>query len=390
MQPLDTLTFPLSGPSLIEASAGTGKTYTIVNLYIRLLLGHGCKPLGVEQILVVTFTNAATGELKERIRQRLRQAYLEFFAQTSDDTFIQQLIEQSDNIELDCQRLALASKQMDEAAVYTIHGFCHKALTEHAFESGAMYEQSFILDESEWLQMASEDYWRKHVVTLPKPTLELLLKYWPTPSAMLKDISRLLSQHATPYQTKNVDAAIASVEQYVQRVAKLKSWWLCNDVSQQLSKAKLNGRAKLGKLPTLQNMQAFCKSDALLIDFDKTGWLLYGPEQISKAAKKGSEDLSHLDFCQFEELHSQLERCQQNLILAFSQHAMAVVSANLESHKQRLHLLSPDDLLVGLQRALSLQATHQSQNDETQQSSSLANTIRQNFPAALIDEFQDT
>jgi len=60
MRPLDSLTFPLTGASLIEASAGTGKTYTIVNLYLRLLLGHGCQPLNVEQILVVTFTHAAT------------------------------------------------------------------------------------------------------------------------------------------------------------------------------------------------------------------------------------------------------------------------------------------------------------------------------------------
>ena len=382
MQPLDTFTFPLYGASLIEASAGTGKTYTIVNLYIRLLLGHGCAPLGVEQILVVTFTNAATGELKERIRQRLRKAYLDFFARVSKDAFIQQLIDQSDNVELDCQRLALASKQMDEAAVYTIHGFCHKALTEHAFESGAMYEQSFILDESEWLKIAAEDYWRKHVVTLPQHTLQLLLKHWATPDAMIKGIGRLLSQHATPHQTKDIDSAIKSVNQYAQQVIKLKRWWLSNDVSLQLSKANLNGRAKLGKLPTLQDMQAFCKSDLLQIDFDKTGWQLFSPEQIAKAAKKGSEDLSHLDFSQFEQLQSMLLRCQQNLILAFSQHAMSVVSANLKSHKDMLHLLSPDDLLTGLQRAISQQA---GTDDNT-----LANTIRQNYPAALIDEFQDT
>jgi exodeoxyribonuclease V beta subunit len=382
MQPLDTFSFPLYGASLIEASAGTGKTYTIVNLYIRLLLGHGCEPLGVEQILVVTFTNAATGELKERIRQRLRKAYLDFFARASKDIFIQQLIEQSDNVELDCQRLALASKQMDEAAVYTIHGFCHKALTEHAFESGAMYEQSFILDESEWLKIAAEDYWRKHVVTLPQHTLQLLLKHWATPDAMIKGIGRLLSQHATPHQTKDIDSAIKSVDQYAQQVTKLKRWWLSNDVSLQLSKANLNGRAKLGKLPTLQDMQAFCKSDLLQIDFDKTGWQLFSPEQIAKAAKKGSEDLSHLDFSQFEQLQSMLLRCQQNLILAFSQHAMSVVSTNLKSHKDMLHLLSPDDLLTGLQRAISQQA---GTDDNT-----LANTIRQNYPAALIDEFQDT
>lgn len=384
MQPLDTLTFPLSGASLIEASAGTGKTYTIVNLYIRLLLGHGCSPLGVEQILVVTFTNAATGELKERIRQRLRQAYLDFFAKSSQDSFIQQLIDQSDNVDLDCQRLALASKQMDEAAVYTIHGFCHKALTEHAFESGAMYEQSFILDESEWLKIAAEDYWRKHVVTLDQHTLQLLLRLWSTPDAMLKKIARLLSQHATPYQTADIDSAIDSVKHYAEQVAKLKQWWLSNDISQQVSKANLRGNTKLAKLPTLLAMQAFCKSDLLQIDFDKTGWLLFAPEQIAKAAKKDSEDLSHLDFSQFELLQSMFLGCQQKITLGFSQHAMAMVSSNLASHKQMLQLLSPDDLLLGLQRALSLQDVS---DDKT---NTLANTIRQNYPAALIDEFQDT
>jgi exodeoxyribonuclease V beta subunit len=383
MQPLDTLTFPLSGASLIEASAGTGKTYTIVNLYLRLLLGHGCAPLSVEQILVVTFTNAATGELKERIRQRLREAYLDFFAQTSQDPFTQQLIEQSDNIELDCQRLALASKQMDEASVYTIHGFCHKSLTEHAFESGAMYDQSFILDQSEWLQMAAEDYWRKHLVTLPPQTLELLIKQWSTPEAMLKDLKSLIDKPATPYQTCEIDTAINSVEQYAQQVAKLKNWWLSNEVSQQLTKANLSGRAKLAKLPLLQNMQAFCKGTLLQIDFDKAGWQLFFPEQVAKAAKKGSEDLSHLDFSQFEQLQSKLVSCQQNLKLAFSQHAINVVSANLQSNKQRLDLLSPDDLLLGLQRALQ-------QTSDSTNTSALAQCLRQSFPVALIDEFQDT
>ena len=62
------LEFPLSGRRLIEASAGTGKTYNIANLFLRLILGHGIEqPLEVDQILVVTFTRAATSELRRRI-----------------------------------------------------------------------------------------------------------------------------------------------------------------------------------------------------------------------------------------------------------------------------------------------------------------------------------
>ena len=76
---LNVLDFPLTGSRLIEASAGTGKTFTIAALYVRLVLGHGgdnafSRPLTPPEILVVTFTDAATKELRDRIRARLSQA----------------------------------------------------------------------------------------------------------------------------------------------------------------------------------------------------------------------------------------------------------------------------------------------------------------------------
>jgi hypothetical protein len=76
---LDPLRFPLRGSALIEASAGTGKTFTIAALYLRLVLGHGgdaafARALTPPEILVVTFTEAATKELRDRIRARLAEA----------------------------------------------------------------------------------------------------------------------------------------------------------------------------------------------------------------------------------------------------------------------------------------------------------------------------
>ena len=65
MKPLNVLEMPLDKVALIEASAGTGKTYTMANLYLRLLLGVGCTPMTVEKILVVTFTKAATAEFAQ-------------------------------------------------------------------------------------------------------------------------------------------------------------------------------------------------------------------------------------------------------------------------------------------------------------------------------------
>ena len=84
MKTLDAISLPLNQSGLIEASAGTGKTYTMANLYLRLLLGVGCKPLSVEQILVVTFTKAATQELRDRIRTKLGNV-VQWFQQPESD-----------------------------------------------------------------------------------------------------------------------------------------------------------------------------------------------------------------------------------------------------------------------------------------------------------------
>lgn len=384
MIPLDTRTFPLSGSSLIEASAGTGKTYTIVNLYLRLLLGDGCSPLVVDKILVVTFTKAATAELKQRIRQRLGSAYLDFYAGQSSDDFIQYLIQRSTNLELDCQRLLLASKQMDAAAVFTIHGFCQRMLTQHAFESGALYEQSLILDESQWLQLAVEDYWRTKIVPLPPTILGLLLTIWSAPEQLLKSLQTLLYRNVTPLTDIPLSKAHSLVQDYLSAVTKLKRWWLDNNVASQLLEADLKANTKLGKNAIIHDMQAFCLSGALLPDFDKAPWAAFSQEKVQAARKKTSTDLSALDFSRFDHLLNMQKTSNDVLLQAYSQDALAHCGHNLTLNKQRLQLLSPDDLLVDLHQALSQQAALPEPGHK------LASAIQSGYPVALIDEFQDT
>lgn len=392
MKPLDTLTFPLSGPSLIEASAGTGKTYTIVNLFLRLLLGHRCSALGIEQILLVTFTQAATAELKTRIGDKLRQSYLDFYAGYSADPFVQQLIEELNDNLLACQRLDLASKQLDEAAIFTIHGFCQRMLSQHAFESGAMYDQQFILDESQWLKLAVEDYWRKRIVNLEPKLLKLLFAQWADPEALLKDIRPLLSRQAQPLQVYSVQQCETKLAHYQQLVSDTKHWWLDNNIASQLAEANLKGNMTVGKAYVLETMQAFCLSSEVYPDFHTDGWGVFLPEKIVSAQKKtGSADLSHLDFSQFEVLQASQHECQNVLRLAFSQQALQEVRRNLVENKQRLQLLAPDDLLSSLQKALGAGHEIEANNKVTaKQAQTLAKSIQQAYPAVLIDEFQDT
>src|SRR5215471_17040812 len=134
MKELDHLNVELSGRNLVEASAGTGKTYAIASLYLRLLVEQDLNP---EQILVVTYTEAATEELRGRVRSRIREALGVFAGEGTDDPFLLGLLANSngkgpgrakgrDNLER-----ALSS--FDTASIFTIHGFCLRALQDNAF-----------------------------------------------------------------------------------------------------------------------------------------------------------------------------------------------------------------------------------------------------------------
>ncbi len=143
---LDPLRLPLQGERLIEASAGTGKTFTIAALYLRLLLGLGGsaafpRPLTVEELLVVTFTEAATAELRGRIRSNIHELRIACLRETTDNPLYERLLEEIDDKAQAAQWLLLAERQMDEAAVFTIHGFCQRMLNLNAFESGMLFEQ---------------------------------------------------------------------------------------------------------------------------------------------------------------------------------------------------------------------------------------------------------
>ena len=119
---------------LLEASAGTGKTYQIAELVLRLVAEYG---LRIERILAITFTNAATAELRDRVRKRLSSALvaLERRSADRDDAFVEHLLGLAQpSREQMTAHLRIALRDFDIAAVSTINGFSQRMLSELAFE----------------------------------------------------------------------------------------------------------------------------------------------------------------------------------------------------------------------------------------------------------------
>src|ERR1035438_7481142 len=162
------------GTSLIEASAGTGKTYAITALFVRLILEED---LSVRDILVVTYTDAATEELRHRIRQTLADALQAFESGSSDIPFLKALVDRLSGEAREMEaRLQNALCGFDEAPIFTIHGFCQRMLKDRAFESSLLFDIELVTDPSEMLQEIADDFWRTHFYQAGRTLVNFALK----------------------------------------------------------------------------------------------------------------------------------------------------------------------------------------------------------------------
>ncbi len=212
LDPRATLDLPLDGARLIEASAGTGKTYTIANLYLRQIL-EGRTPA---EVLVVTFTNAATDELRQRIHARLHEAERVFASdRPGEDEFLARLLERQRELEPEARRqrerrLRYALRAMDESTIATIHGFCHAALQDHALLSNQPFESEIgASDDHEWEQ-ALKDWWRAHTYSLTRAQWELMHLAIPALDNLL-DWHHLLRRHPQDRMLPEIDTPLAQL-----------------------------------------------------------------------------------------------------------------------------------------------------------------------------------
>ncbi|MGG2395999.1 exodeoxyribonuclease V subunit beta [Pseudomonas sp. SH1-B] len=384
------LSFPLHGSRLIEASAGTGKTFTISALYLRLILGHGDEAAFREallppQILVVTFTDAATRELRDRIRARLVEAASVFRGDAQGDDLLCELRGDFAQTQWDecARRLELAAQWMDEAAVSTIHGWCQRMLREHAFDSGSLFSQTLETDHSELLAEVVRDYWRQHCYPLQGAALQWGASVWGTPAGLGARLRPLLSEEGKePTQSLGelLDNALLQREQ---ALAELKSPWLVwADELQLLLDAAVAAKQVDGKKiqarfynPWLAKLREWAGGEESRLDLG-TGFTRLTPDGLAEAWKGDAPDHPALDAMAL--LKAQLDALPDPADAAL-RHAAAWVRQRFDWEKRQRAEMGFDDMLVRLDAAL------QGSNGPR-----LAEVIRRQFPVAMIDEFQDT
>ena len=367
---LEAQNLPLSGIHLIEASAGTGKTFNITRIVLRLLLE---KKLKIQNILVVTFTKAATEELRGRIDSDLRSTLLNWGNRDVSDPFYASL---ESKVSKDVANLILreAINDLDEAAIFTIHGFCKRVLTQQAFASGLPFDLDMEADSFELKIEAVRDWYRQ----LERTTEDYLTvtNYWLTPEDFYKAFSTLLSEGLT-IEGNNPEKILQS---YFERK----------------QAAKLN-LASHSSIVFDELIDSHKDKDARGLEFDAlTSWL--SDDQIVPMSKEAAsvfdgkryarksadiKDALNTAFNPLKELKKQtldidkqIKRAEADVIVT---RALSRINANIKERKKTLATLDFDDLILSLLNSLK----------DTKNEALIEELINQ-YPVALVDEFQDT
>jgi exodeoxyribonuclease V beta subunit len=171
-----------SGFTVIEASAGTGKTTTISAIVLRLLAEQEI-PIG--QILVTTYTELATAELRGRVRETIADALGQ-----KRLPFVEEIVKRITDRKQFERRLKTALQSFDEAPIFTIHGFCARVLADRAFESGVPFEAELVADQSRFLNEIADDFWRAHFYTDDRVMAQVLRERL-TPARLVELLSQL-------------------------------------------------------------------------------------------------------------------------------------------------------------------------------------------------------
>jgi exodeoxyribonuclease V beta subunit len=384
----DPINSPLDGKNLIEAAAGTGKTYAVTCLFVRLIIE---KRLPVREILVVTFTVAATEELKDRIRKMLKDALDSFTQGRCNESFLRGLLEkypdESDR-KIAVERLTAAVRDFDEAAIFTIHGFCQRMLYENAFESGALFDVEMVTNQEDLREEIVQDFWRRHFYDALPELVEYAINQGFSPEYFLK----LLDNNAMNPDVRIIPeadppeaGAIAdSLTLFEGELKRLREMWTDSqgEILEMLQSPGLKANVYGSRVPAMiKAMQSFLASDGqhlmLFRDFEK-----FTQAKISASTKKGAEPPRHEFFavCQDAAVMARAVRDPMERHLLFLKTEMIrTARREIAARKDLRNIMFYDDLLLKMRSAL------QGPGGDV-----LATAIRDKYRSAIIDEFQDT
>ncbi|MDT8425837.1 MAG: exodeoxyribonuclease V subunit beta [Methyloprofundus sp.] len=383
-QNFNPISTPLSQSiNLLEASAGTGKTYAIAMLALRFVVEQN---LNIEQILIVTFTRAATKELKERVRARLVEAKQFFSGQgTNIDANIalwaEQLIATDEiSVETAITRLNNALLSIDQAGIFTIHGFCQRLLKEHALESGQMFDVELSDEVATVRQQMADDFWRAQIYPRNAFEVSLLCHEYATPDALLKSLDNVANALKILPAVEDLDTLLSTIKKRAS--AAQESLAKQGDALTECVSAGYFKQTYTKRFAESYKQLSHWLNETVAADKhfncalpSATCFKDFSASTLAKEIYVAKKDQLAFDSALFDALANEITQVSLVLRRFLAQN----LQENLDIRLQQLNVMSHDSLITRTAEALSHSG-----------GGLLISAIRQQYRVALIDEFQDT
>ncbi|MFH0784591.1 MAG: exodeoxyribonuclease V subunit beta [Pseudomonadota bacterium] len=375
------------GITLVEASAGTGKTYAITMLVLRSVVELH---VPIDKILIVTFTKAATEELRQRIRSRLVEARNLFAGKGAcvggADETLSSWAGTIDDRQKALHDLQLALADIDRAGVFTIHGFCQRMLVEQALESGQLFDVELLSDIEHIRLQIAEDFWRSRIYYMAPLPCSLVIKDFPTPEQLLASVYEAKKEncHIEP-QIRPLEEVFAKLDAAMARLA---TWWRQSgdELGNLFEKSLGLGHFKkpfsdafdlwIGALQDFFSGNTTTLPDKIsLLSRQKIIGELNGQKIRGDEKKLSYLAAWPLPEGEVEELLAAADELILTLRVELAERLRAEVMRRLERHGN----IGFDDLITRLSRAL-----------QGERGLALRRLVGARYAIALIDEFQDT
>jgi len=367
---------PLQDKHLIEASAGTGKTYNITRLYLRLLLE---KQLPVEQILVMTFTKDATEELRGRVDTFIRHALANWDQLIIEDEFFREINQNLTGIKPEVL-LRQALLYLDEAAIFTIHGFCKRVLSQHAFASGLVFNAKMETSCQDIIVQACQDWYRVLAKNTPEQ-FQQVAKFWQNPLSFLSQFSKAIAKNseldvvdATQIEAQFLELVHQSIINLENNQPLLTEYLI--DVKKGADREKRQEEL-LVLISWLKRL-----NENLIVAKEKMPDGFIDGKRYARSAGKTEllavfEPVKAVKLA-LKTLDKQLDKARALMIV---REGIYQIRVKIIEQKSNANILSFDDLISTLANCL------ESEKHSGQQ---LAQILFEQYPVALVDEFQDT
>lgn len=385
MHALNIFDLPLNGKVLIESSAGTGKTFTIIMVCLRLILGINTKyiykkPLSIKKILILTYTHYGSLEIKKKLYEKINILLISCIKKKCLDNTLLKIFKKINNFKKSIKILLKTKTQINNTSIFTIHVFCKKILDMHTLEFKIPLKYKLLENKLILYKQSVINFWRKYFYKLDFNITKYILYKIKTPDNLFKIIAPWLDGQFPKFLNKPIKKESILLEKFkeiINIINNIKIEWnnKKNEIISIILSSKINKR-----IYNKRNLSIWCNKITDWVNEINT--TEFSPKSLKYFRKNIIDKDKQIKYIHKYKIFNLIEnffkkkKILYNYIISF---ALIKTRKIINKEKKYKNIICFDDLINIINKSI-----------KNKNFKEISKEISKKYPVTIIDEFQDT